>query len=190
MSSTQQPETAHLGQVRDQLTHWLARFHRQEFRSGHAQIGESFRCYSLAPSSASAASAGSTDVSSLLVDTHMWHHQIIAAASPVGIAHSQRAADGSWQLINFFISQRAARFARAVQRVDQDRPDDDIEVRLVKAPSRHLDFFLLTRAATAEAHLIASATRGADLAEGRFYTLLELLRILSAHPAPAGLSRT
>jgi hypothetical protein len=181
--SAQQRDT-----VRRQLGELLAVFRDNALQGKNVELLESFAIYELSPVAARDPEAFAERMQTALRRTGIWHHQLIANGTAIGVAHSDEKPDGSLKVTSVFLSDRANKFATAINTLDQERTDDGIEAQLVVLPSHRTSFFILRRDSQVEAHVIVAPAATSVFSEGRYYPIAEFLRLLAKNPRPGGLT--
>lgn len=170
-----------------QLGHMIGNFHREMVDAKSAEIHETFElCMIQGDAFPLVKDEG---LSTIVRRTGGWQHLIKSSGKPIGVAHSAApgSLDDTWSVQNFFVTPISAKIARAVEKIDIARTEDDIEVILVTVPSKQVDFFLLRSPKKTEVYLITGRDKSTGLIEGRFYTERRFLRLLASAPSVAGL---
>jgi hypothetical protein len=144
-------------------------------------IEESFAIWTIRSGATFPAPSGvKVDLSQVLSRTGRWHHQLSQNGAAIGYAvsgPSDRFGE-HWTLLGVHFSDLANKIARAVARIDQDRPADDIEAYLTVVPSHKLVFFYLRGYSTDEVFVVSGPSARKASQEGRFYRPEEFVQLL------------
>jgi len=180
MAHTKALDNAAMEQVRAHLGAFLNTHPNPAFAEGPTFIQESFEIFELPASAISAAAMNPRGTAEFLRRTGRWHHQITQKGVAVGIAHSGAAHTfhGGWTIHSVFASQLAARVARAIEKIDRDRPDEDLEAIYVTIPAYKIVCFLLRGYSSEEVFVVSSASTAQGAEEGKFYPARDFLNSL------------
>jgi hypothetical protein len=176
--------------VRRQLKAILENSPRHLIKAETAAIGESFELYMI-PGDAIPQAVANGSIYSVVERTGSWHHQVDVNGEPLGMAQSAApgAIQNRWSLQSFFLSPYASKIAKATEKIDAERPDDETEALFITIPAYQLDIFLLRGTEIDEVYLVSCEEEERNgFIEGKFYSEEEFLVKLAAMPIIDGLS--
>jgi hypothetical protein len=174
-------ETHHLEQVRAQVGAFLNTHPNPALAKGATFIEESFEIWMLPTERILSPDFGGRVISDFLVRTGRWHHQISQNGRAVGFAlsgASDRFRPG-WGLHAVFASPLASKIGKAIERIDRDRADEDVEAFYVSVPAFRIVCFVLRSYSSEEVFIVRSTNAAGAPQEGRFYSAREFCDILS-----------
>lgn len=189
MARTKLLEDRHVEYLRGHIGAFINTHPNPSLKKGATFLEESFEIWTLHTTDLPSAPAVDFDLSKLLSKTGRWHHQISQNNTPVGYALSGEARrfGAYWSLHGVLVSDLAKKVARAVARIDQDRPQEDIEAHYVIVPSHKVILFFLRGPSRDEVYVVQSTGGRNVLEEGKFYGPEDLLQFLSTVAPVAGL---
>jgi hypothetical protein len=166
-------------QVRADVGAFLNTHPNPAIAKGPTFIKESFEIFEFKASAISAAAMNPRGMAEFLHRTGRWHHQVVQRGVAVGIAQSgaARTFHEGWTIYSLAASPLAGKVARAIEKLDRDRPSDDLEAIYVTVPSFKIMCFLLRGYSSEEIFVISSAITSIE--EGRFYSVTEFLESLA-----------
>jgi hypothetical protein len=181
MARTKQLDGRHIEYLRAHIGSFINTHPHPTLEKGATFLDESFEIWTLRVNEVLSDPPTSPDLSKYLFNTGNWHHQISQNGVPVGYALSGPAASfgGGWSLRGLFASNLAKKIARAIAKVDQERPQDDIEGYYVVIPSHKLVCFFLRGYSFDEVFVVSSTRVPPGPKEGEFYTPREFIQSLS-----------
>jgi hypothetical protein len=183
-------EDRHVEYLRGHIGAFINTHPNPSLKKGATFLEESFEIWSLRTPELPSTPPTAVDLSNFLSNTGRWHHQISQNDNPVGYALSGQATKfgASWSLQGVFVSDLAKKVARAIGRIDRDRPEDDIQAHYVVVPSHKVVLFFLRGPSRDEVYVVESTGLRSGLEEGKFYSPTDLLRWLSVVGRVDGLS--
>jgi hypothetical protein len=178
MAHTKALDNNAMEQVRAYVGAFLNSHPNPAFAEGPTFIQESFEMFELPAAAMAAAAINPRGVAESLHRTGRWHHQIIQKGVAVGLAHSgaARSFHGGWTLHAVFASPLAAKIAKAIAILDNERPSDDLEAFYVAIPAYKVVCILLRGYSSEEIFVVSSSTPG--IQEGKFYPVTVFLNAL------------
>lgn len=107
------------------------------------EIGETFEVWKLIPDAAGEIEKGNLDITKLVRPSGLWHHQLRLNSNAFGFARSKPlgADPDSWSVRDIFMSDLAAKIDQAIKWVDDNIPEDLVEVRLLSMPIQQVEAF-------------------------------------------------
>lgn len=181
MARTKQLGGRHIEYLRAHIGSFINTHPHPALEKGAMFLEESFAIWALRVNDLRADAATNPDLFKSLFNTGNWHHQITQNGVPVGYALSGPAAsfEGGWSLHGLFASDLAKKIARAIAKIDQERPQDGIEAYYVVVPSHKLVCFFLRAYSFDEVFVVKSTRVPPGPKEGEFYTPREFIESLS-----------
>jgi|HubBroStandDraft_6_1064221.scaffolds.fasta_scaffold296140_2 hypothetical protein len=181
MARTKQLGGRHIEYLRAHIGSFINTHPHPTLEKGATFLDESFEIWILRVNEALSDAATNPDLFKYLFNTGNWHHQISQNGVPVGYALSGPAASfgGDWSLRGLFASDLAKKIARAIAKIDQERPQDDIEAYYVVVPSHKIVCFFLRGYSFDEVFVVRSTHVPPGPTEGGFYTPREFIQSLS-----------
>jgi hypothetical protein len=176
-------------QVRAHVGAFLNTHPNPAFIKGATFIEGSFEIFVLPTPAISAAAISPRGIVEFLRRTGRWHHQLSQKGAAVGIAHSGPAHTfhRGWNVHAVFASPLAAKVATAIDRIDRERPDDDLEALYVTIPAYKIVSFLLRGYSSEEIFVVSNKSAAPGAEEGRFYPPRDFLNTLLQHKQIRGL---
>jgi hypothetical protein len=189
MARTKQLDDRHIEYLRAQIGSFISAHRNPSLETGATFLDESFEIWTLNPVVLSDDSNASLDLSRYLSKTGHWYHQLSQNGVPIGHSLSGPSAKFGPQrsLEGVFVSPLAKKVAKAIVRIDRDRPGDDTEAYYVVIPSRKTVFFFLRSQALDEVYVVQSTGTEAGPKEGDFYSPKDFIQSLSVAPYVRGL---
>jgi hypothetical protein len=158
MAKTKRLKPDAVARITQHLAELLARPHVGITPDKQPKLGESFELFSLDASHISAAADSRVSLRHLIRPTSHWHHQISLNDGTYRFARSKQPDSSyqDWAVQCLLSSPLAAATAKAVERIDQERPADEIEACLIFAPAYRVHAFLLETATGCEVFVVDS----------------------------------
>jgi hypothetical protein len=118
-------------------------FFRFDPSASRPEIGETFEVWKLIPDAIDEITRGNLDITKLTRPTGIWHHQLRDETRAFGFARSKPLGAGpdDWSVRDIFMSEVAAKIDTAINWVDRNIPDNQVEVRLLSLPAYQVEAF-------------------------------------------------